>query len=67
MNIISYGGGVQTAALLVLTAQGKVDNPATHAVFADTGSELEATYKHVELMQDVFQIEVVRSDLWPLH
>ena len=67
MEIISYGGGVQTAALLVLTAQGKVENPATHAVFSDTGSELRATYRHIEIMQDVFPIQVVRSDLGPLH
>ena len=67
MEIISYGGGVQTAALLVLTAQGKIDDPATHAVFSDTGSEFDATYKHIELMQRVFPIQIVRSELGPLH
>lgn len=48
IHIQSYGGGVQSAALLVLTAQGKIENPATHAVFSDTGSELQATYRHIE-------------------
>ncbi|GAG04827.1 unnamed protein product [marine sediment metagenome] len=79
MNIISYGGGVQTTALLVLTLQGKVESPATHAVFADTGSELQATYDHVDLMFDYTSdylrpphmerigIKVVRTDLGPLH
>lgn len=67
MEIISYGGGVQTAALLILTARGKVENPATHAVFADTGSELQATYEHIDLMQSVFPIQIVRSELGPLY
>jgi len=79
MNIISYGGGVQTAALLVLTTQGKIKNPATHYVFADTGSELQATYDHVDLMFDYtsdylrpphterIEFKVVRTDLGPLH
>jgi len=67
MEIISYGGGVQTVALLVLTVQGKVENPATHAVFADTGSELEATYEHIDLMQSVSPIKVVRCEMGPLH
>lgn len=72
MNIISYGGGVQTAALLVLTTQGKLENPATHAVFADTGSELQATYDHVELMFDHalgsgIDFRVVQTDKGPLH
>lgn len=72
MEIISYGGGVQTAALLVLTVQGRVDNPATHAVFADTGSELQATYDHIELMFDYalgqgIGFEVVRTDKGSLH
>jgi len=72
MNIISYGGGVQTTALLVLTAQGKIENPATHAVFADTGSELQTTYDHVELMFDYaisqgIMFDVVRTDKGRLH
>ena len=67
MEIISYGGGVQTTALLVLTAQGKVEDHATHAVFADTGSELQATYDHIDLMQSVFPIQIVRCDMPPLH
>ena len=72
MEIISYGGGVQTAALLVLTAQGKIDSPATCAVFADTGSELQATYDHAEIMFDYaigngIDFRVVKTDLGNLH
>jgi hypothetical protein len=47
MNIISYGGGVQSTALIVLAAQGKIE--ATHAVFANTGDDSEhpATLEYV--------------------
>lgn len=58
MEIISYGGGVQTVALVVLTAQGKVDNPATHAVFSDTGSELIGTYNHIEQVMKPYMEQV---------
>lgn len=37
--IISYGGGVQSTALLVLAAQGAID--ASHAVFANVGDKSE--------------------------
>ena len=73
MEIISYGGGVQTAALLVLTAQGKIDNPATPAVFADTGSELKATYDHILDVMFPYAIDndidfkIVKTDKGPLH
>ena len=47
MNIISYGGGVQSTALIVLAAQGRI--AATHAVFANTGDDSEhpATLEYV--------------------
>lgn len=48
LEIISLGGGVQSSALVVLTAWGKISPPATHAVFADTGGEFETTLEHVE-------------------
>ena len=39
MNIISYGGGVQSTAMIVLAAQGRI--AATHAIFANTGDDSE--------------------------
>jgi hypothetical protein len=47
MNIISYGGGVQSTALLVLAAQRRIG--ATHAVFANVGDDSEhpATLRYV--------------------
>jgi len=50
MQIISYGGGVQTTALAILNATGKVQPRASHAVFADTGAELDGTYRNIEVM-----------------
>jgi hypothetical protein len=66
MDILSYGGGVQTAALLVLMNK---DPFIQYAVFADTGSELDMTYKHIEIMKEYSKIPLitVRSDKGKLH
>lgn len=47
LRVISFGAGVQTTALAILTAEGKVPNPATHLVFADTKGEHDATYAYI--------------------
>lgn len=47
MNIICLGGGVQSSALVVLTALGRIPHPATHAVFSDTGGEFPETLENV--------------------
>jgi 3'-phosphoadenosine 5'-phosphosulfate sulfotransferase (PAPS reductase)/FAD synthetase len=39
VRAISYGGGVQSTALLVLAAQGEIDYPV--ALFANTGDDSE--------------------------
>lgn len=46
MNILSFGGGVQTTALAILAAQGKVKVDA--AIFADPGAEKPETYWYIE-------------------
>jgi len=51
MQIISYGGGIQTTALAILNAQGRTPTRASVAVFADPGSEMPGTYEHVDLMR----------------
>lgn len=51
MQILSYGGGVQTAALAVLNATGAISPRADLAVFADTGAEMPGTLKHIEVMR----------------
>lgn len=44
---LSFGAGVQTTALLVLIGQGRLARPDA-IVFADTGTEHEATYRYME-------------------
>lgn len=51
MQVQSYGGGVQSVALAVLNATGRVIPPARLAIFADPGSEELGTYMHLETMQ----------------
>ena len=43
---LSYGGGVQTFAILILMEKGKVS--ADEVVFADTAAEHFETYEHIE-------------------
>lgn len=40
MRVISYGGGVQSTAMIVLAAQGKL-GPVTDAIFANVGDDSE--------------------------
>jgi len=50
---LSFGGGVQSTALMILSALKKRGVPkATAAIFADTQGELPATYAHIKKMQD---------------
>lgn len=46
IRVLSFGGGVQTTALAILAAEGKVK--ADVAVFADTGAEKPETYWYLE-------------------
>lgn len=41
LTVISYGGGVQSTALLVLAAQGKLDLDVDAALFANVGDDSE--------------------------
>lgn len=45
--ILSYGGGRQTIAILVLIAQGKLPKPKL-AIMADTGRERQATFDYLD-------------------
>jgi 3'-phosphoadenosine 5'-phosphosulfate sulfotransferase (PAPS reductase)/FAD synthetase len=48
-RILSYGGGVQTFAMLILIEQGVIEKPDC-LIFADTGCEWPHTYDHIENM-----------------
>lgn len=45
--ILSYGGGRQTVAILVLVAQGKLPKPKL-AIMANTGRERQATFDYLD-------------------
>ena len=45
-TFLSYGGGLQTFAILILIEKGKVR--ADEVIFADTGAEHSETYEHIE-------------------
>lgn len=47
LQIISFGGGVQTTALAILNLTSQVLSPTTQIVFADTGGEHPETYSFV--------------------
>jgi hypothetical protein len=50
MRILSFGGGVQTTALLLMVIKGEVKTD--HVVFADTGGELPGTYRWVDDLEN---------------
>jgi hypothetical protein len=53
LTSISLGGGVQSTALLGLSATGGHGVPkADFAIFADTGHELEDTYQNIKFLTD---------------
>lgn len=45
--ILSFGGGVQTVALLLQIAPFFSNNPKAYVVFADTGNEHPETYEYI--------------------
>ena len=47
LQAISYGGGVQSTCIILLAIDNKIPKPDV-VVFADTGSEMESTYKTVK-------------------
>lgn len=57
-RIISLGGGVQSTALMLMSCLGEVER-ADCAIFADTGDESEATYRHLDWLKS----EAAKFDL----
>ncbi len=49
MKVLSFGGGVQTTALLLLIIKGEVKTDTI--IFADTGGELPGTYRWIDMME----------------
>ena len=70
VDFLSYGGGVQSTAMILLAIDGKLERP-DHIVFADTGSEMPHTYQLVEKVKAICRaaglpFETVKAKA-PLH
>ena len=50
MKIISLGAGVQSTTLALLAHHKEIE-PPDYAVFADTGWEPKAVYKHLDWLE----------------
>ena len=46
MKVLSLGAGVQSSTILLMACKGEIEKPEV-AIFADTGWESKATYKHL--------------------
>ncbi len=59
MKIISLGAGVQSTTLALLAHHEEIE-PPDYAVFADTGWEPKAVYKHLDWLEGHLNFPVVR-------
>lgn len=50
LEILSYGGGTQSTAMLLMSIEGDLEQP-DYVVFADTGSEMPHTYQTVDILK----------------
>lgn len=50
MNVLSFGGGVQTTALALMVLEGAIERPDV-AIFADTQWETKDTYEYVDRVE----------------
>ena len=50
ISCISYGGGVQSTAMILMAIDGRIAKPDI-TIFSDTGSELPSTYETVEAIK----------------
>jgi len=58
MKILSYGGGVNSTALLAMIKLGALSG-VDCAVFADTGAEKQATYDYLDYIKDKSPIPII--------
>ena len=66
MRILSFGGGVDSSAILLKHLNG-IDQRIDHVVFADTGAESQGTYRNVRRFQSLcneagLPFQVVRKE-----
>lgn len=59
MKIISLGAGVQSTVMALMAEHGELEKPDC-AIFADTGWEPAAVYKHLDWLESVLSFPVYR-------
>ena len=52
LTVISLGGGVQSSVVSLMAAEGLIKPMPDFAVFADTGWEPEAVYRHIDWLAE---------------
>jgi hypothetical protein len=60
LNIISLGAGVQSSTMALMAAHGEITPMPDCAIFADTGAEPKAVYKHLNWLETQLPFPVYR-------
>lgn len=59
LRVLSLGAGVQSTTLALMATKGEIEAPDC-AIFADTGWEPKAVYRHLQWLEDVLPFPVHR-------
>lgn len=60
LRVLSLGAGVQSTTLALMAARGEITPAPDCAIFADTQSEPEAVYRHLDWLETVLPFPVHR-------
>lgn len=60
LRVISLGAGVQSTTMALMAAHGEITPMPDCAIFADTGAEPQAVYRHLEWLEGVLPFPVYR-------
>ena len=66
-HLLSYGGGVNSTAILALIFDGRLKYKNLRIVMADPGAERPETYCYIKKMRELFDIEIVKSELGSIY
>src|SRR5690348_12407749 len=58
-NVLSYGGGVQSSAMLLMACMGEITPKPDLVVFSDPGKESKKTYEYIRWISE----EVKKHDI----
>lgn len=64
INVLSLGAGVQSTTMLLMACHGEIIPKPDLVIFADTGWEPEAVYRHVKWLKNVtrqYGIEIITT------